>query len=147
MGSGKLYFPLLRGCPRRSSRGAPYPAAIRDDRSPFDRFVELAHQRVSRAPFFALCVVVVVAWLLSIPLFADLKAWQVAIHTAASVVTLLVLGLIENASRRTEEAAQEKLDVLAEALAALMASRANQDPELRDAAQRLRDAVGLEDRH
>ena len=39
------------------------------------------------------------------------------------------------------------MNVLAEALAALMASQARNDPELDDAVQKLREAVGLEDRH
>jgi hypothetical protein len=45
------------------------------------------------------------------------------------------------------EAAQEKLNVIAEALAALMASHAVEDHLLEEAATRLRDAVGLEERH
>jgi hypothetical protein len=45
------------------------------------------------------------------------------------------------------EAAQEKLNVIAEALAALMASRAIEDRTLEEAVTRLRDAVGLEERH
>lgn len=119
----------------------------RDDRSRFDEFVEAAYGQVSRPQFFFLSSLVIVAWLVSAPLWADLKAWQVAIHTIASVVTLLLLALLENAGRRAEEAAQEKLNVVAEALAALMDSRAGDDPELEKAAERLRDAVGLEDRH
>jgi low affinity Fe/Cu permease len=118
-----------------------------DQRSIFDHFVVAAHQRVSSAPFFSICLGAVVVWLVTLPLFVDLKAWQVAIHTAASVVTLLVLGLIENAGRRAEESAQEKLNVIAEALAELMDSRASEDPDIAEAAQRLRDAVGLEERH
>ena len=69
------------------------------------------------------------------------------IHTIASVLTLLLVALLENAGRRSAEAAQEKLNVLAEAMAALMESRAADDPELREAAAELRDAVGLEERH
>lgn len=61
--------------------------------------------------------------------------------------TLLLLVLLENASRRAEEAAQEKLNVIAEAVAALMDSRGRDDPALLDAAGKLRDAVGLEERH
>jgi chromosomal replication initiation ATPase DnaA len=45
------------------------------------------------------------------------------------------------------EAAQEKLNVIAEALAALMASRAIEDHTLEVAVTRLRDAVGLDVRH
>jgi low affinity Fe/Cu permease len=109
--------------------------------------VQTAYLRVSQAPFFFVCTGLVVAWLISLPLWVNLKAWQTAIHTVASVVTLLLLVLLENASRRSEEAAQEKLNVLAEALAALMASQARVDPALEDATQKLRDAIGLEGRH
>jgi hypothetical protein len=71
----------------------------------------------------------------------------VAIHTVASVLSLLLLVLLENAGRRAQEAAQEKLNVIAEALSDLMSSRADQDPELTGSVRRLREAVGLEERH
>jgi low affinity Fe/Cu permease len=117
------------------------------DRSFFERFVEFAQLCVSRPAFFALCVLIVVVWLVSLPLWGDSKSWQTAIHTVASVVTLLLLALLENAGRRSEEAAQEKQNLIAEALAALMASRAVEDRDLEDAVTKLRDAVGLEERH
>ena len=115
--------------------------------SPFERFVEVAHHRVSRAPFFVSCIAFVVIWFASFPLWPSLKEWQVAIHTVGSVVSLLLLVLLENASRRADEASQEKLNVIAEGLADLMESRARDDRELVEATQRLRDAVGLEERH
>ncbi len=127
--------------------GTEEAARGRDDRSVFDRFVGAAESVVTRAPFFLLCAGIVVAWAVSLPLWADLKAWQVAIHTVASVQSLLLLALLENAGRRAEEASQEKLNVLAEALADLMESRARDDEDLRESVTRLRDAVGLEDRH
>ena len=116
-------------------------------RSPFERFVEQVNGRVSSAPFFFVCAAVVLAWLVSMPLWGDLKSWQALISTVSSVLTLLLLVLLENASRRAEEAAQEKLNVIAEALAALMDSGGQDDPALAAAAARLRDAVGLEARH
>jgi low affinity Fe/Cu permease len=122
-------------------------AANRARRSRFDHFVEAAYQQVSRPPFFLICVAIVIAWLVSLPLWTDTKAWQVAIHTVASVITLLLVALLENAGRRSAEAAQEKLNVIAEALAALMASRALEDDTLEEAVTRLREAVGLEERH
>ena len=118
-----------------------------DRRSLFDRFVQAAYLRVSQAPFFFLCVGIVVVWLASLPLWVDLKSWQVAIHTVASVVTLLLLVLLENAARRAEEASHEKLNVIAEALADLKTSHARTDPDLADATKKLRDAIGLEARH
>jgi low affinity Fe/Cu permease len=118
-----------------------------DDRSAFDRFVHAAHLRVSKPGFFFVCVAVVVAWLVSVPLWVDLKSWQVAIHTVTSVITLLLIALLENAGRRAEESAQEKLNVIAEALAALMESHASTDADLTPAVEKLRTAVGLEERH
>lgn len=127
--------------------GTEEAARGQDDRSVFDRFVEATQGFVSRGPFFLLCAGIVVAWLVSVPFWPDLKSWQVAIHTVASVQSLFLLALLENAGRRTEEASQEKLNVLAEALADLMESRARDDERLGESVQRLRDAVGLEDRH
>jgi low affinity Fe/Cu permease len=116
-------------------------------RSPFEVFVESAYQGASRAPFFFVCALIVAAWLASAPWWVDLKAWQVAIHTVASVMSLLLLAVLQNAARRSEEAAQEKMNVIAEGLAALMTSQARSDPELDDAVRQLREAVGLEERH
>jgi low affinity Fe/Cu permease len=122
-------------------------AADHAPRSRFDHFVEATYQQVSRPPFFLICVVIIIGWLVSLPLWSDTKAWQVVIHTIASVLTLLLVALLENAGRRSAEAAQEKLNVIAEALAELMASRAIEDRNLEEAVTRLRDAVGLEERH
>ncbi|HEY0644583.1 MAG TPA: low affinity iron permease family protein [Nocardioides sp.] len=116
-------------------------------RDPFERFVDLSTTLISRAPFFAVCVAVVVIWAISYPLWTSVTKWELAIHTFGGVLSLLLLVLLENAARRNTEAMQEKLNVLAEALAALMESRAHEDPELQEATEKLRDAVGLEARH
>lgn len=118
-----------------------------DDRSWFERFVETVYLRVSGPAMFFVCVAIVVVWFASVPLWADLKEWQVAIHTVASVLTLLLLVLLENAGRRDAETSQEKLNVLAEGLAALMESHAEDDDQLRDATRKLREAINLEERH
>lgn len=118
-----------------------------DGRNAFERFVEAVYNRVSEAPFFFVCLSIVVVWAVSVPFWSSLKSWQVAIHTVASVLSLLLLVLLENAGRRADEAAQEKLNVLAEALSDLMSSRAQDDPQLEESVRRLRDAVGLEARH
>jgi low affinity Fe/Cu permease len=117
-----------------------------EETSRFDRFVEEAHARVSRAPFFALCVLVILAWLVSFPLFGDAKSWQVVIHTVTSVTTLLLVALLENAGRRDAHAMQAKLNTIAGALADLMEARAADDGRLHERAAELREAVGLEQR-
>ena len=118
-----------------------------DGLDPFERFVELSTKVISRAPFFAVVVAVLVIWAASYPLWKTTTKWELAIHTFGAVLSLLLLVLLENAGRRAEETAQEKLNVIAEALSDLMESRARQDPALEDSVRRLRDAVGLEERH
>jgi low affinity Fe/Cu permease len=117
------------------------------ERGSFERFVEATYHVVSGAPFFGVCLAIILVWLVSVPAWHDLKSWQSALHTVTSVLSLLLLVLLENSSRRGEEAAQEKLNVLAEALSDLMESQARKDPELQPAVDRLRQAVGLEERH
>ena len=118
-----------------------------DGRGPFEKFVEAANQVVSRAPFFLVIVAIVIGWAVSYPFWGSSKDWQYAIHTISSVISLMLLVLLENAGRRAEETAQEKLNVIAEGLAALMDSAAADDEELREAHRRLIEAVGLEQRH
>lgn len=118
-----------------------------DGPNPFERFVDATNQRVSRAPFFGVILVALALWALSKPLWSSTTKWELALHTGASILSLLLLVLLENAGRRSEEAAQEKLNVLAEGLAALMTSHGEKDPELAEAAEKLREAVGLEARH
>jgi low affinity Fe/Cu permease len=118
-----------------------------DGRGPFEKFVEAVYSQVSRAPFFAVILVALAAWAVSYPLWPSTTKWELALHTGSAVLSLLLLVLLENAGRRSEEAAQEKLNCIAEALSALMSSRAQDDPELEDAVVKLREAVGLEERH
>jgi low affinity Fe/Cu permease len=118
-----------------------------DGRTGFEKFVEAVHSRVSQAPFFLVCLAIVIVWGASWPLFPDLKQWQVAIHTISSVLSLLLLVLLENSGRRAEEASQEKLNVIAEGLAELMESQSRDDTELTEATEKLREAIGLEERH
>jgi low affinity Fe/Cu permease len=118
-----------------------------DGRDPFERFVEAANQLVSRGPFFVVMVVVLVLWAVSYPLWSSTTKWELALHTGSAILSLLLLALLENAGRRSQEAIQEKLNVVAEALADLMNSRAADDPELEESVEKLREAIALEERH
>ncbi len=118
-----------------------------DGRGPFEKFVEAVNARVSRAPFFLLILAIIVAWLVSYPAWSSSKDWQYAIHTVSSVISLLLLVLLENAGRRSQESVHEKLNVIAEGLAALMKSEGRDDTELQEAEEKLSEAIGLEERH
>jgi low affinity Fe/Cu permease len=131
-----------------SDRPARAEGADHDHRSAFERFVEVAQNQVSRPWFFSAMAAFIVAWAVSAPfLFKDLKSAAAVLHVVSSCISLLLLALLENAGRRSEEASHEKLNTLAEALGALMDSRAADDPQLHEHAKRLREAVGLEERH
>lgn len=116
-------------------------------RGGFEQFVDAINHRISRAPFFGVIVVALALWALSKPLWGSTTKWELGLHTGSSILSLLLLVLLENAGRRGEEASQEKLNVLAEALSDLMAHQPDESGELRESVRRLREAVGLEERH
>ena len=76
--------------------------------------------------------------------FQNLNTWQLVINTATTIVTFLLVALLQNSQRRTEEAVNQKLDALADGLADLMDHLGKDDPELRKDMQDLRSAVGAE---
>ena len=118
-----------------------------DGPGPFERFVDAINLRVSRAPFFGVILVALALWVMSKPFWSSTTKWELALHTGAAILSLLLLVLLENAGRRNQEAAQEKLNVLAEALSDLMRHHADDSEELRGSVEKLREAVGLEERH
>jgi low affinity Fe/Cu permease len=118
-----------------------------DGRDPFEKFVEAANQFVSRGPFFMVIVLALVLWAASYPLWSSTTKWELALHTGSAILSLLLLVLLENAGRRSQEAIQEKLNVMAEALSDLMTSQATDDPKLEESVEKLREAIGLEERH
>lgn len=122
--------------------GMAMPTQVDDDLSIFDRFADAASEIVSRAPFFAACVVLVLVWAPSYFAIRDLDTWQLIINTATTIVTFLLVALLQNAQSRADKAVQHKLNAIAEALADLM----DADEGLDQYQEELRAAVGLEER-
>ncbi|WP_233712439.1 low affinity iron permease family protein [Kribbella turkmenica] len=113
----------------------------------FDRFAGAASRFFSRAWFFAFCVLLVLLWAPSYFLIGSVDTWQLIINTATTIVTFLMVALLQNSQTRADGAVQDKLNALAAALAALMDERQSEDArQLQDATRELRQAVGLEDR-
>lgn len=65
-----------------------------------------------RASCFGLAIGVVLAWLVSGPLFGFSDTWQLVINTGTTIVTFLMVFLIQNTQNRDTEAIQIKLDEL-----------------------------------
>ncbi len=110
----------------------------------FDRFAERSAQVTGGALFFTACVLLVVLWAPSYFIFRDLNTWQLVINTATTIVTFLLVALLQNSQRRTEEAVNQKLDALADGLADLMHHISKDNPELRKDMHDLRATVGIE---
>lgn len=107
----------------------------------FDRFATATAQFVGRAPFFSACVALVVLWFPSYFLFGDVDLWQLAINTATTIITFLMVALLQNSEGRENNAIQHKLNAIAYALADLM-----NEVDMHDDAAELEAAVGLEKR-
>ena len=69
--------------------------------------------RFSGRPWvFAMAVGLIVVWLLTGPLFGFSDTWQLVINTGTTIVTFLMVFLIQNTQNRDTEAIQVKLDEL-----------------------------------
>jgi len=113
----------------------------------FDRFAGMASRIAGRAAFFALCVLLVVIWAPTIVVIRDVDTWQLIINTMTTIITFLMVALLQNSQTRSDQAVQHKLNALADGLADLMSHLVNEDhsdADLRDDMVELRDAVGLE---
>jgi low affinity Fe/Cu permease len=132
-----------------NQRRAPHmPSDVTPQLSFFDKFATHAAQFVSRAWFFAGCLLLVLIWAPSILVIQDIDTWQLIINTATTIVTFVLVALLQNTQTRNDQSTQDKLNALAEAVAVLMTHTADIHDRrgLNDAVTELRDAVGLEDR-
>ncbi|WP_199198851.1 low affinity iron permease family protein [Amycolatopsis sp. CA-128772] len=127
-------------------RPATMPSDVGEHLALFDRFASVTSKFTSRAWFFVLCVLLVVLWAPSFLILPSADTWQLIINTATTIVTFLLVALLQNTQKRSDDATQHKLNAIASGLCDLMVHLADDRPELhRDCAQ-LRKAVGLEDR-
>ncbi len=117
------------------------PSEVSRNVGAFDRFAEQASKIASRAWFFIFCVLLVVVWAPSILILRDIDTWQLIINTLTTIVTFLMVALLQNSQTRGEHAIQHKLNAMARMLAHLA-----DEQGLKDDAAELLDSVGLEER-
>lgn len=65
---------------------------------------------------FMLSIVIIVAWLISGPLFGFSDTWQLVINTGTTIITFLMVFLIQNTQNRDSHAIHLKLDELIKAV-------------------------------
>jgi low affinity Fe/Cu permease len=82
----------------------------------FERFAQGVAAWAGRPVAFAIAFLIVIGWGLSGPLFGWSDTWQLVINTGTTIVTFLMVFLIQNAQNRDAAAIQAKLDELIRAL-------------------------------
>jgi low affinity Fe/Cu permease len=78
----------------------------------FTRFARETARLTGRPVSFILAVVVILGWLITGPVFHYSDTWQLVINTATTIITFLMVFLIQNTQNRDTEAVQVKLDEL-----------------------------------
>jgi low affinity Fe/Cu permease len=78
----------------------------------FTRFANWTSKAAGRPLTFSLAALVVLAWLVTGPLFGFSDSWQLVINTGTTIVTFLMVFLIQSTQNRDAEAIQVKLDEL-----------------------------------
>lgn len=79
---------------------------------PFAAFSKWASSKVGHPATFALAALIILAWLVTGPVFKYNNTWQLMINTGTTIVTFLMVFLIQNTQNRESAATQIKLDEL-----------------------------------
>jgi low affinity Fe/Cu permease len=82
------------------------------NRSWFQRFSTKLAQLAGRATTFILAVTLIVVWAVTGPMFDFNDTWQLVINTSTTIITFLMVFLIQNTQNRDTAAIQIKLDEL-----------------------------------
>lgn len=80
--------------------------------SAFDRFARHGARVAGHPVAFAAAAAIIVLWIVSGPVFGFSDTWQLVINTATTIVTFLMVFVIQNTQNRDGEAVQIKLDEL-----------------------------------
>lgn len=114
--------------------------------SRFDRLATAVARVTAKAYFFFACALIVCIWAPSYFLIGNLDTWQLIINTLTTIITFLLVALLQNTQYRSDQAIQKKLNALVEGLADVMEALGEQDPTMPTDVKELRRASGLEDR-
>jgi low affinity Fe/Cu permease len=78
----------------------------------FTDFAKATARAAGRPAAFVIAVAAILAWAVTGPLFGFSDTWQLAINTSTTIVTFLMVFLIQNTQNRDSEALQIKIDEL-----------------------------------
>ena len=78
----------------------------------FTDFAKGTSRAAGRSSAFVIAVAAILVWAVTGPLFGFSDTWQLAINTSTTIVTFLMVFLIQNTQNRDSEALQIKIDEL-----------------------------------
>ena len=78
----------------------------------FTQFANMVSRLTGRAWTFMLCILFVLVWAATGPAFGFSDTWQLVINTSTTIITFLMVFLIQNTQNRDNAALQAKLDEL-----------------------------------
>jgi low affinity Fe/Cu permease len=85
-------------------------------RSNFTRFAKWIAHITGRPATFVAAVCLILVWAVTGPLFRFSDTWQLVINTSTTIVTFLMVFLIQSTQNRDSEAMQVKLDEIIRAI-------------------------------
>lgn len=80
--------------------------------STFSKFSNLVSEASGRPVTFVAALALVLVWALSGPLFGFSEVWQLVINTSTTIITFLMIFVLQNSQNRDSKALQAKLDEL-----------------------------------
>jgi low affinity Fe/Cu permease len=87
-----------------------------EQKSWFTRFAKGTSRAAGRPAAFVVAIGIIAVWAVTGPLFHFSDTWQLVINTGTTIITFLMVFLIQNTQNRDSEAAHLKLDELIRAL-------------------------------
>lgn len=78
----------------------------------YAQFAKSASRFCGRPRIFALALALIAIWLVTGPIFRFSDTWQLVINTGTTIITFIMVFLIQNTQNRDTEAIQVKLDEL-----------------------------------
>ncbi|GAA4722039.1 low affinity iron permease family protein [Sphingomonas lutea] len=82
----------------------------------FDKIAKAVAAWTGRTSAFAIALTIIIVWAVTGPIFKWSDTWQLVINTGTTIVTFLMVFLIQNAQNRDASAIQAKLDELIRAV-------------------------------
>ncbi len=84
--------------------------------SPFTRFAKWTSRATGHPATFAVAALIILVWAATGPIFEFSDTWQLVINTSTTIITFLMVFLIQNTQNRDSAAMQLKLDELIRAI-------------------------------